>query len=88
MAAGAGKTPTSAARNVPAAADSTRRPQHKLPVNQAGPMTLTAHNRAPAVTGPVAWENGRDATETPGTPPLAGATPADVHPTGRDVTNC
>jgi hypothetical protein len=83
--AGAGTTPTGAQRNTPAPADHTKAPQHRLPVNQAGPMTLTAHTRTPAVTGPSAWENGRDPVESPsGPPPLAGASAQDVHPTGHD----
>lgn len=81
-------TPTGAQRNVAAPADSTKRPQHRLPVNTSGPMTLTAHTRTPAVTGPSAWENGRDAVDSPsGPPPLAGATPQDVHPAGQDCTS-
>lgn len=78
-------TPTSAQRSAPGSVNSTKAAQHRLPVNQAGPLTLTAHTRQPAVTGPGAWENGRDPVESPsGAPPLAGASAQDVHPTGQD----
>jgi hypothetical protein len=82
----AGKTtPTAAQRSVPGSVNGTRQPQHRLPVNSNGPLTLTNHTATPAVTGPAAWENGRDAVESPsGPPPLAGATARDVHPTGQD----
>jgi hypothetical protein len=62
-------------------------PHHKLPTNSAGPLTLKRHGNTAAVTGPTSLENGRGPLTTPGrTPPLAGATPKDVHPCGHDCT--
>ena len=83
------ETPVTPSRRVPATTTSTKAPQHRLPVNNAGPLTLTAHSATPAVTGPGGWENGRQPVETPGPrPPLAGATAQDVHPAGQDCTAC
>lgn len=74
-------TPTTPQRRIPGAPDSTKTPQHRLPVSGAGPMTLTKRTPTHAVTGPSTWENGRDQTSTPsGMPPLAGAGAADCMP--------
>lgn len=65
-------TPQDAQRRVAGAPDTTK------------PASLTASTaRIPthAVTGPSAWENGRDVNFTPsGPPPLRGSAPADVLP--------
>jgi hypothetical protein len=55
-------TPQGAARHTPGAPDST-----KAPRGPAGP--LPKHTPTHAVTGPTAWENGRDTTSTPSGPP-------------------
>lgn len=65
-------TPQNAQRRTAGAPDATKPAQLK---NGSG--------RTPthAVTGPTAWENGRDAVSTPdGPPPLRGAAATDVDP--------
>lgn len=62
-------TPQVSSRRVPAAPDSTK---PAAPVRNPGhpALNVTPHAAAPAVTGPPAWENGRDAVSTPrGGPP-------------------
>lgn len=65
-------TPQNAQRRTPGAPDTTK------------PAQLAASTgRTPthAVTGPAAWENGRDQVSTPDGPPtLRGTSAADVHP--------
>jgi hypothetical protein len=79
--AGNQPTPTDAQRRVPGAPDSTMTAQHRLPVSGAGPLTLRKRTPTHAVTGPGAWENGRDQTSTPsGPPPLNGAGAGDCKP--------
>lgn len=76
-------TPVSAQRRIAAAPDTTSPAPHRLPVSgpEKGQMTLRRRTPTAAVTGPPAWENGRDSTSTPsGTPPLRGTTAADCHP--------
>lgn len=68
MASSGGQTPASPQRSVPAGADSTKAAQHKLPVSGAGPLTMTKRTAVPVVTGPSAWENGRDKVSTPSGP--------------------
>jgi hypothetical protein len=76
-----GPTPVSGRRSIPAAPKSTKAPQHRLPVSGAGPLTMTRRTPTAKVTGPPAWENGRDRVYTPaGTPPLHGAGAADCMP--------
>lgn len=63
-------TPVSPQRRASAAPDTTKPP---TPAHNPGhpSLNMATHSRAPAVTGPAAWENGRDAVSTPtGSPPL------------------
>jgi hypothetical protein len=82
VAAGAhNTTPVEAQRRVPGSVTSTKAPQHKMPVSGAGPLTMTARTPTHAVTGPATLDGTHTAIETPArTPPLTGATAADVHP--------
>jgi hypothetical protein len=85
----AGKTPVSAQQSRPAAPDSTKAPQHKLPVSGAGSLTMAKRTPTAAVKGPGAWENGRDTVSTPsGKPPLRGTTAVDVHPCPPGASDC
>lgn len=63
-------TPTSPQRRASAAPDTTK--PAAAPRNPGHPsLAMTTHARTPQVTGPSAWENGRDSVSTPsGTPPL------------------
>jgi hypothetical protein len=83
------ETPVSPSRRVPASVTSTKQPRHALPVSgpEQGPGKFAKRAATAAVTGPAAWENGRDQVSTPGpVPPLHNASPADVHPCGTDCT--
>ncbi|WP_042400178.1 hypothetical protein [Streptacidiphilus carbonis] len=66
-------TPQDAQRRTPGAPDSTK-PAHLA--------ASSARTPTHAVTGPAAWENGRDATSTPAGPPsLRGTAASDADPT-------
>lgn len=65
-------TPQNSQRRTPGAPDTTK------PAQLAA---STARTPTHAVTGPAAWENGRDSTSTPaGAPPLRGASAGDCQP--------
>lgn len=65
-------TPQNAQRRTAGAPDTTK------PAQLAA---STARTPTHAVTGPTAWENGRDSTSTPaGPPPLRGTGPDDCNP--------
>jgi hypothetical protein len=51
-------------------------------VSGAGPLTLTRRADTTAVTGPTAWENGRDQVSAPSGPQLRGTGAADCEPGG------
>lgn len=62
-------TPQNAQRRTPGAPDATKPAQLKA---------STGRQPTHAVTGPAAWENGRDPVTPVGPPPLRGATAADA----------
>lgn len=78
--ASGGLTSASAQRRVGRAADSTKAPQHRMPVSGAGPLVMRARTDTTAVTGPPAWENGRDQVATNPAPRLTGAGRMDCNP--------
>lgn len=64
------QTPQNAQRRTPGAADATK---------PAALKASSARTPTHAVTGPTAWENGRDAVSTPdGPPPLRGTSASDA----------
>lgn len=77
-----GPTSQDPQRRVQRAAESTKPAQHRLPVSgpQSGHMTLRARPDTTAVTGPSAWENGRDQLGNPGAASLSGSSASDVNP--------
>lgn len=64
-------TPQNAARRTPGAPDTTK------PAQLAASAARTPTH---AVTGPAAWENGRDPVTPAGPPQLRGAAATDVDP--------
>ena len=58
--ASGGTTPIGKQRYRPGAADSTMPASTALPSNASGALTLSQRRPTHTVTGPSAWENGRD----------------------------